>query len=161
MIFLNESSNGEIINESYSYSEPNLVTAVSDMNEVEHTLFYGGIHKGEARQGARIWPFTIFFNNYDKGTGECAGVIDWTTLNSTHKIIGSYSNGKLEFKEVSYITRGRAHLNCVYKLEYNSAKRRFYGPSYEEGGARSGGTAWFALPTIQAMSSPETALTTF
>jgi hypothetical protein len=74
------------------------------------------------------------------------GQLEWPSERSVHRIEGSYNNGVLNFREVSAIKPGSAHLNCVYTLKYQAASRSFSGSWYEAGKEKKyNGSATFAL----------------
>jgi hypothetical protein len=59
-------------------------------------------------------PMVVRIASMDKTTGSLAGDVSWPSLNSVHRIEGMLFGNTVAFKEVSYIKRGSAHLNCEY-----------------------------------------------
>jgi hypothetical protein len=73
---------------------------------------------GYATDGNETWPFTIK-NIKLEGNGQFSGEVDWETANARHRIVGTVRDGKLFFKEVAYIKRGKAALHCQYLLTFD------------------------------------------
>jgi len=71
---------------------------------------------GEAWQNHDTWPFKIKFYGFTNNNGDFEGEIYWLNLNAVNKISGKLSNRKLYFKEIEYIKKGNAFLNCEYNL---------------------------------------------
>ncbi|MEW5725002.1 MAG: hypothetical protein AB1896_17960 [Thermodesulfobacteriota bacterium] len=107
-------------------------------------LVMGSPHKGEVTQGAKTYPFLISVDYYFDDSGEITGSIQWTTLGSIHAIEGALKGSDLFFKEVDYIQKGRAKLNCVYHLKFSPALHAFQG-TWNELGTNKGGTAVIML----------------
>ena len=61
----------------------------------------------------KSWACTIKFS---ATSGNVTGELSWPTLGSVHRISGAWTSDTLNFKEVSAIQAGRAHLNVSYTL---------------------------------------------
>ena len=78
---------------------------------------HAGMHfTGQAvsTRSNRVWPAELLIVTLD-GSGAMTGELAWPNLGSRHRIVGRYQNGVLEFKEVSAIQPGAAHLNVSYR----------------------------------------------
>ena len=62
------------------------------------------------------FPMVVNIASIDEGTGNFSGDVSWPSLNAVHRIEGRLTANTITFKEVSYIKRGSAHLNCEYAL---------------------------------------------
>ncbi|MDQ5985085.1 MAG: hypothetical protein CSYNP_00789 [Syntrophus sp. SKADARSKE-3] len=65
-----------------------------------------------------VWKANLRFTVYDPASGNLEGELEWPSLNSIHKISGRMMGNRISFKEVDYIKRGSAHLNCEYTARY-------------------------------------------
>ena len=84
------------------------------MNDLLIALFSGEVRstKGGVRKA------NLRFTAYDPASGNLEGELAWPSLNSIHRIAGSMTGNRIYFKEVDYIKRGSAHLNCEYTARY-------------------------------------------
>jgi len=85
---------------------------------------YGGkVFSGNAisSKSGKAWPVNLKFTSYIQSTGAVVGEIEWPSLNAVHRFEGIYNidNLKFTFKEVAYIKKGGANLNCEYKTIIN------------------------------------------
>ena len=88
--------------------------AASDVS-IETRLKSGGFN-GVATDGKEKWPFRVADVRLVEGT-KFEGVVEWTTLDSTHRIRGDYSDQRLFFKEIEFVRKGNNHvLGCEYTL---------------------------------------------
>ncbi|MGB3415777.1 MAG: hypothetical protein WBA36_03825 [Mesorhizobium sp.] len=72
---------------------------------------------GSASDGKERWPFRIADVRFLDGSSFEA-VLEWTTLDSMHRIEGDYSPARLFFKETEFLRKGKNHvLGCEYTLE--------------------------------------------
>ena len=102
------------------------------------TLLGGKVLPCEARQGGKVWPGRIRITQYSRSTGEIAGELTWTTLNSVHRVQGRLSGSSLTFTEVQAIRAGSAHLNVSYALVISAAGAK---GTWSDHGDGSTGTA--------------------
>ncbi len=81
------------------------------------------------------FPMVVNIVSIDEGTGYFSGDVSWPSLNAVHRIEGMLTANTITFKEVSYIKRGGAHLNCVYALviEGNALDGRWVEPGVDSG----------------------------
>ena len=63
----------------------------------------------------RVWPAELVLQRLE-GPG-VIGELVWPNLNSRHRIEGTHHRGVLDFREVSAIVPGGAHLNVTYHTE--------------------------------------------
>jgi len=82
-------------------------------NDLLTALFYG-----EVRTKGGVWKANLRFTAYDPASGNLEGELAWPSLNSIHRIAGRMMGNQIFFKEVDYIKRGSAHLNCEYTARY-------------------------------------------
>lgn len=93
-------------------SVPAAPTAHASM---ESRLRAGGF-SGSATDGTETWPFRVADVRLGDGSSFEA-VVEWTTLDSAHRITGDYSDERLFFKETEFIRKGKNHvLGCEYTL---------------------------------------------
>lgn len=86
----------------------------------------------------RKYPMVVTIAAVDNATGKLEGNVSWTSLNSVHRIEGRVEGNRLTFKEVSYIKRGSAHLNCEYALvlDGGSLEGSWAEPGVDRGAVR-------------------------
>lgn len=73
------------------------------------------------------WPNIIRFTRLDKASGTFSGEIEWTTLNSVHRIEGVISGDNITFSETEHIRKGSAYLNSVYELRFDKSTNSLIG----------------------------------
>lgn len=72
---------------------------------------------GESSGRRQRWPMRLKISSHDRNSGKVGGEVEWPTLDAVHRVEGSLANGALEFREVAFVRKGRASLNCAYKLQ--------------------------------------------
>jgi hypothetical protein len=110
----------------------------------DYGLVLKGPHRGEITQGNKTYPFVITIDYLFDDSGALTGKIEWPTLGSVHDIEGTLKGTDLFFKEVGYIKKGKAKLNCVYQMKYSPNLHVFQGV-WNELGTGKGGTAVIKL----------------
>ncbi len=74
---------------------------------------------GEAKssRSGKAWPFTLALDG-ERATElfDYEGTLEWPTLGSLHRVRGTYKYGRLEFKEVDAVRKGKARLGVSYTL---------------------------------------------
>ena len=102
--------------------------------------FSGSVFSGKAISGksGKSWPVNVKIVSCNQSSGAVVGEIEWTSLNSIHRIEGKLINQQFRFKEVAYIKKGGANLNCEYLVTVNGDQ--MYGtwsdPSSDKGTIR-------------------------
>ncbi len=83
---------------------------------------FGSVFPGRAisAKSQRSWSTVLKFVSYDPASGRIEGELEWTSLNSIHKIVGQLTDSRLTFKEVDYIKQGSANLNCEYNASFEN-----------------------------------------
>ncbi|MDD5476451.1 MAG: FecR domain-containing protein [Syntrophales bacterium] len=101
-------------------------------NEIAGSVFSG---QAKSANSGKTWPATLKFTTYDQASGRLEGELEWSSLNSIHKIAGQLTGSRLTFKEVEYIKRGSAHLNCEYEgsFENNVIAGDWLEPNVDKG----------------------------
>lgn len=90
--------------------------AGTDAMSIEALVKAGGFG-GSATDGSQTWPFRVADISFGEGTSFEA-VVEWTTLDSAHRIRGDYSGERLFFKEMEFVRKGKNHvLGCEYTLD--------------------------------------------
>ncbi len=82
--------------------------------DVRGFLASKGTCRGEAREGEAVWPCVIVIKELDPATGAFTGTVEWTSLHALHTIEGKLEAEQLVYREVKFLRRGNAMLNCVY-----------------------------------------------
>jgi hypothetical protein len=100
-----------------------LQTLASEKSQNEVGTHYSGVAISETKNG-KTWPFELTLIGPDTD-GTISGQIEWTSLDSIHKIEGSKTATGITFTETAYIKKGYAVLNCRYNL--NSEGDSFTG----------------------------------
>lgn len=97
----------------------------------------GSIYSGKAvsTKSGRSWPVSVKIISYNQSSGIVEGEMEWSSLNSVHKIVGKLTGSDFTFKEVGYIKKGSANLNCQYitKLSNNRISGTWTDPSSDYG----------------------------
>ena len=104
--------------------------SAAPMDDLTLAQFAGDVKSTKGRS----WKANLRFTTYDPNTGNLEGEIEWPSLSSIHKIVGTMNGNRISFKEVSYIKRGSAHLNCSYDARYD--RDRISGQWMEPGADR-------------------------
>lgn len=99
--------------------------------------FNGSVYSGKAisAKSGKSWPVKVKIVSYNQSTKSVEGEIEWPSLNSVHKIVGSLTGSQFTFKEVGYIKQGSANLNCQYTttLSDNKISGTWTDPSSDRG----------------------------
>ncbi len=84
------------------------------------------------------FPMVVKIVSIDNANGRFAGEVSWPSLNSIHRIEGRLIGNTFTFKEVSYIKKGGAHLNCEYAMiiEGGSLDGRWVEPGRDRGSVK-------------------------
>jgi hypothetical protein len=97
----------------------------------------------------RLYPCTFTVEQFDAQSGRFTGRTDYSSLNSTLRVVGSLRGTRLQFEETEFIGRkGAADLNCVYDMQDKGD--RYEGPLQ----CAHPGTMIIYLPTSGNPSTP-------
>ena len=77
--------------------------------------------KAQSSKSGKSWAVTLKIV-YNQSSGRVEGEIEWPSLNSVHKIAGKLTGSQFTFKEVEYIKKGSANLNCQYTTTISKNK---------------------------------------
>ena len=127
----------ELNNNNIETSSNSNNTKINSTSTPLYDGFVGSIYSGKAKssKSGNSWPTIVKIISYDNSSGKVKGEIQWTSLNSVHKIEGTLSNSQFTFKEVAFIKKGRANLNCQYTttLSSNKISGNWTDPSSDKG----------------------------
>ena len=109
-----------------------LVTNTGWSNNFTGSVFTG---KATSSKSGKSWTASVKIVSYDQSSGRVEGEIKWPSLNSVHKIVGKITNTHFTFKEVEYIKKGSANLNCQYSttISNNRISGTWSDPSSDSG----------------------------
>ena len=94
-------------------------TNIGWANDFAGSVFTG---KAQSSKSGRSWDVTLKIVSYNQSSGRVEGEIEWPSLNSVHKIAGKLTGSQFTFKEVEYIKKGSANLNCQYTTTISKNK---------------------------------------
>jgi hypothetical protein len=92
---------------------------------------------GQASAGNMSWPFEITMFQCDKDNHFTAS-LNWKTLHAIHKIEGVVYADRIEYREVAYIKKGDASLDCVYSLKLVDGQDNMNGTWHLPGTSQKG-----------------------
>ncbi len=116
---------------SGTWSDPNSDIGTIEFNKKNddetaepQNAFTGSVFTGKAisSKSGKTWPATVKIVSYNQSSGRVEGEINWPSLNSVHKIVGKFTDTHFTFKEVEYIKKGSANLNCQYTTTLSDNK---------------------------------------
>ena len=105
----------------------------------QNTISPGTVLKGFVLdKNKKKFPMVVKITSMDNADGNFTGDVSWPSLNSVHRIEGRLTANTITFKEVSYIKKGGAHLNCEYALiiDGGSLDGRWVEPGHDTGGVQ-------------------------
>ncbi len=99
-------------------------TKISSTNTSVYKDIVGSSFSGIAKssKSGKSWATSIKIISYNPSSGFVEGQIEWPSLSSVHKIEGKLINSQFTFKEVAYIKKGNANLNCQYTTTISGNK---------------------------------------
>ncbi|KAF5063970.1 hypothetical protein DSECCO2_288980 [anaerobic digester metagenome] len=101
-----------------------LIKKVNEEKAAPQNNFTGAVFTGKAKssKSGKSWTANVKIVSYNQSSGRVEGEIEWPSLNSVHKITGKLTDSHFTFKEVEYIRKGSANLNCQYTTTISGNK---------------------------------------
>ncbi len=129
---------------SGTWTDPNsdtgtIILTLVDDNDPSEPVYslVGTIYTGNAvsKKSGKSWKVTLKITSFNESSGFVEGEMEWPSLNSVHKIEGKLTDSKFTFKEVAYIKKGKANLNCQYttNLKNNMISGTWTDPGSDRG----------------------------